>query len=123
MVGGYSRCDREAEAAAADRRGCAPYELTSNERQFVFRNPGAGIDDVDMDVPSDSRGIEHECPIRSSVLDGVVDKVVKEQPQRQSVAFHIRFIGRDVQLELESETGCRTSVARYLTRRLENPDG
>ena len=80
MVGGYSRCDREAEAAAADRRGCAAYELTSNEGQFVFRNPDAGIDDVDMDVPSDSRGIEHECPIRSRVLDGVVDQVVKEQP-------------------------------------------
>src|SRR5881396_1529685 len=102
MVGCDSRCDSEAEAAAAGRRGCAAHELTSDERKLVFRNPDAGIDDVDMDVASDSGGIEHECPICSSVLDGIVDEVVKQQPQRKPVAFHIRDIGRDVQLELES---------------------
>src|SRR6185295_2435919 len=102
MVGCYSRCDSETEAAAARRRGCAAYELTSDEGKFVFRNPDAGIDDVDMDSAANSSGIEYQCPIRSSVLDGVVNKVVKQEPQRKPVAFNIRDIGRDVQLELES---------------------
>src|SRR5256885_12226566 len=102
MVGGYPRCDSEAEAAAARRRGGATYELTGDERDFVFRDPDTGIDHVDMDVTSDARGIEDESPIRTHVLDGVVDKIVKEQPQRKPVAFHIRDTGRDVQFELES---------------------